>query len=165
MAQTLGIMFTMTTYGTWLRGDKRGWVDKGRTLPPDPWLEAADRQRQKHPVFLFETAELIHVGSLIGQSLRQRLSLRIYALAVRTWHVHAVICTTDHPIENVVKCAKDAVRWGLRPGRPVWTADYDKRFCYDEFALLKRIGYVEQHNVEMGWEPRPWEFVEPFSPR
>jgi hypothetical protein len=26
---TLAIMVTMTTYGTWLRGDPRGWVEDG----------------------------------------------------------------------------------------------------------------------------------------
>jgi len=26
MANVLAIMLTMTTYGTWLRGDARGWV-------------------------------------------------------------------------------------------------------------------------------------------
>jgi len=33
---TLAIMVTSTTYGTWLRGDKRGWVDDGRILPSLP---------------------------------------------------------------------------------------------------------------------------------
>ena len=28
MERTLAIMFTMTTYGTWLRGDMRGWVER-----------------------------------------------------------------------------------------------------------------------------------------
>ena len=27
MRETLAIMLTMTTYGTWLRGDRRGWVE------------------------------------------------------------------------------------------------------------------------------------------
>ncbi len=90
----LGTMFTMTTYGTWLRGDRRGWVDDGRILPPE-----------------------------------------------------------------VVKCAKEAVRYGLRAGRPIWTADYDKRCCFSASALRGRIGYVERHNTAAGLAPRPWEFI------
>jgi hypothetical protein len=43
MGNTLATMITMTTYGTWLRGDYRGWVDDGRILPPDPILEEAAR--------------------------------------------------------------------------------------------------------------------------
>ncbi len=58
MARTLATTLTMTTYGTWLRGDMRGCVDEGRVLPPDPELEAADRQRMKHSAFLFQRGQL-----------------------------------------------------------------------------------------------------------
>jgi len=54
MRKTLAVLLTMTTYGTWLRGDRRGWVDHGRVLPPDPELQGADRRRMKHPPFLFD---------------------------------------------------------------------------------------------------------------
>lgn len=128
MRKVLAIMLTMTTYGTWLRGDRRGWVDRGVVLPPCPELEAADRRRMKHPMFLFDKDRFLEIGCFIGESLRQRLHLRILAMTVQTWHVHVVIAATDHPVEKVVKCAKDAVRWGLRPGRPIWSDGYDKRF-------------------------------------
>jgi hypothetical protein len=48
MGNTLATMLTMTTYGTWLRGDNRGWVDDGKILPAAPFLEDADRVRMKH---------------------------------------------------------------------------------------------------------------------
>ncbi len=157
-------MLTMTTYGTWLRGDMRGWVERGgRVLPADPQLERADRRRMKHPAFLFDESQLVEIGGAIGESLRERLGLRLLAMAVRTWHVHVVVAATDHPVPGVVKCAKDAVRGHLRPGRPVWTAGYDKRFCYDEESVRRRIRYVERHNVELGLPAKPWEFIEDCS--
>ncbi len=66
MANTLANMFTMTTYGTWLRGDQRGWVDDGQILPPNPILEDDDGKRMKHPVFLLERDRLPDVGEYIG---------------------------------------------------------------------------------------------------
>lgn len=36
MGKTLGTMFTMTTYGSWLRGDERGWIEDGKLMPPNP---------------------------------------------------------------------------------------------------------------------------------
>jgi len=51
MPRTLGTMFTITTYGTWLRGDYRGWIDDGKLMPPDPVLQAADGERMKHPPY------------------------------------------------------------------------------------------------------------------
>ena len=70
MPNTLAIMITLTTCRTWLRGDMRGWVERGgRVLPPDPWLEAADRARMEHAVFLFDESRLPRVGAAIGRSL------------------------------------------------------------------------------------------------
>lgn len=91
MANTLATMITMTTYGTWLRGDRRGWVDNGEIFPPDPELESADRARMKHDTFLFPRDQLLEVGNFIGTSLTDRLQLPVFALTVGTWHAHIVI--------------------------------------------------------------------------
>jgi hypothetical protein len=159
MRPTLGIMITSTTYGTWLRGDRRGWVDEGRILPPDPELEAADRARLKHPPFLFDRAQLLDIGRIIGESLVARLELPLLALHVGTWHVHAVVGAQPADMPAVAKCLKDAVRFRLRPRRPIWTDGYDKRFCFDAASLHRRVRYVERHNDVHGWGPRPWEFI------
>ncbi len=110
VANTLAIMLTMTTYGTWLRGDQRGWVDDGRILPPNPLLEDDDRRRMKHAVYVFDRSRLLDVGEFIGTSLSERLALRLWALTVQTWHVHLLVGRTNHAIADIVKCTKDAVR-------------------------------------------------------
>lgn len=158
-----GVMVTMTTYGTWLRGDARGWVEDGRTYPANPDLEAADQNRMKHSPFLFQPEQLNSIGQAIGESLQSRLNQRILALTVQCWHVHFIVSDSDKPIADVVKCAKEAVRYHLRPGRPIWTDSYDKRFCFDRQTLWNRIQYVESHNTEQGLPPRPWPFLIPFN--
>ncbi|MAT70531.1 MAG: hypothetical protein CMJ58_13520 [Planctomycetaceae bacterium] len=145
MGRTLGIMITATTYGTWLRGDRRGWVDEGRILPAAPPLEAYDRARMKHEPFTFRREDLLAVERAIAESLVTRKSAVILALHVGTWHMHAVVGATQHAIADIVKCAKDAARYALHPDRPIWTAGYDKRFCFDERALIARINYVNNH--------------------
>jgi len=156
---TLGILFTWTTYGTWLRGDERGWVEDGITYPAEPLLRVADAERMRYEPFLFAEDQLFAVGSMIGHALIERLGAQIFALTVQRWHVHALIAATPHPLASVVKCGKDAVRWGLRPSRPIWTDGYDKRFCFDEPTLRTRIAYVERHNLERGWPAKPWGFI------
>lgn len=142
--QTLAIMFTMTTYGTWLRGDKRGWVQDGRIYPANPTLEAKDRKKLKHPPFLFNEAELFGIGNAIGESLIQRLEQRILAMTIRTWHVHFIVSKTSIDVSRIAKCAKDAVRYHLRLGRPIWTTGYDKWFCFDEQTVHNRVHYIER---------------------
>jgi hypothetical protein len=159
MGSTRAILFTMTTYGTWLRGDRRGWVEDGVIFPPNPELEIADRNRLKYPVYKFPEKRLLEIGEMIGGSLISRRKLQILALHVGTWHTHFVIGATTHSLGDISKCAKDAVRWGLRIDRPIWTDGYDKQFCFDEQSLRHRVRYVERHNIAAGWPARPWEFI------
>jgi hypothetical protein len=162
MGKTLAIMVTMTTYGTWLRGDRRGWVDDGVIMPPDPALEQRDMDRMRHPPFRFDCARLLDVGAMIGESLIQRVDATILALTVQTWHVHFVVAANMYDVGAVVKCAKDAARYGLRPNRPVWTDGFDKRFCFAMDVVCGRVRYVEKHNEAMGWNARPWTFITPM---
>ncbi|MBA3485026.1 MAG: hypothetical protein H0T51_24785 [Pirellulales bacterium] len=163
MGRTLAIMVTATTYGTWLRGDRRGSIHDGRLLPPLPWLEANDRARLKHPPQLVDDDRLLDIGQMMGDALIERLDVSILALHVARWHFHLVIAATTHDIGDVVKCAKDAVRYGLSVGRPIWTDGCDKRFCFDNPSVRNRIRYVERHNEQRGWDARPWAFIADFD--
>jgi hypothetical protein len=168
MRCTLGIMITSTTYGTWLRGDRRGWIDDGRLMPADPNREAGDRGRLKYPPFLFERSQLRDVGHIIGMSLVTRMHVPVLALHVGAWHFHVVVGLQPDDVPAAAKCAKDAVRFKLLPSRPIWTADYDKRYCdkrycFDESTLERRIRYVERHNEALGWPSRPWDFITPLD--
>ena len=53
MPEPQAVMFTCTTYGTWLRGDMRGYVEDGVVYPANPPLHAADAARMKYPVYHF----------------------------------------------------------------------------------------------------------------
>jgi hypothetical protein len=154
-----GTMYTLTTYCCWLRGDQRGWVDDGLIMPPLAALEHIDRLRVKHDRYSFDDKSLLSVGAMLGGSLVERLQQRILALTVQKWHVHFVVAASEHMPPEIVKCAKDAVRYGLRAGRPIWADSYDKRFCFGALSLASRIRYVERHNVAMGWPARPWPFI------
>ena len=160
MPPPLATMLTLTTYGMWLRGDVRGWVDRGRTLPPDPELEHQDRRRMPHPPFRFLPDQLLAVGQAVGTSLIYRMGLRIGAMSLQVWHLHVVIAGSDFAWPEAVKCAKDAARWHLRPGRPIWSDGYDKRFCFDIPSVRSRIAYVERHNLDNGWPAKPWPFIQ-----
>src|SRR5437764_1200424 len=159
MGKTHGILFTISTYGTWLRGDVRGWIDEGKLMPPDPFLELQDEQRLKFPPFRFKRQQRFGVGEAIGKSLIERLDAIIWALCVQSWHVHFLTAPLRYHVSEVVKCAKDAARWHLRIDRPIWCTGYDKRFCFDWNAVWTRREYFEDHNLQDGLVARPWEFI------
>ena len=109
MPKTLGYMLTWTTYGTWLQGDRRGYVRNGKILP-------ADR-------LLHETNVTKLSGSLVSLSLAQRRTVRtailteagrlgqkILALAVGSNHVHLLVEYIPKPIGRVVSHYKNAAR-------------------------------------------------------
>ncbi len=159
MGRTHAILFTVSTYGTWLRGDARGWVEDGVIYPEEPALQAWDRKRMTHPPYLFPRDQWHGIGQAIGDALCQRLGLRVYALTVQSWHTHGLVGSTRHDIGDVIKCVKDAARWHLNVDRPIWAEGYDKRWCFDWPAVGNRLRYVQRHNVRNGWEPNPWPFL------
>ncbi|MGB2824531.1 MAG: hypothetical protein WBF17_26385 [Phycisphaerae bacterium] len=162
MAGTLGTMFTWTTYGMWLRGDARGWVEKGIVFPPNLALEVADRRRLRYSPFRFPREQRHPAGSLIGEAIEE-LRGRVYCLCVASWHVHLVIGYVHVPVSRITKAVKEKVRTGLGYKRAIWAGGYDRRFCFDEASIARRIQYVRKHNVEDGLPPDPWPFIRPPS--
>ncbi len=158
MPRTLGIFLTWTTYGKWLRGDSRRWVEDGIVLPPNPSLETADRARLRYPPFTFSRAERHRAGQIVGEVLGQ-LGGTAHALSVGSWHLHLVIAYLHVPIPQIVKNLKDKIRRGLKYRRAIWAGGYDKRFCFDRKSLRNRIEYVRRHNLEDSFAGDTWDFL------
>ncbi len=158
MSRTVGIFLTMTTYGKWLRGDARRWVDKGIVMPPNPVLENTDKARLKHHPFVFPRSQRFAAGKLIGQVVME-LGGTVYALSVSAWHVHLLTGPLDIALPEVVKAIKDKTRRGLGYRRAIWAKGYDKRFCFDRKSFLQRAKYTQEHNLQDGLPANPWDFI------
>ncbi len=148
MARMIGYMLTWTTYGTWLQGDKRGYVKDGEVLGEDRRLYEANQGRLKVRARMLDKRDKIVVrDSILSEA--KRLGQEILAIAVFSNHVHVVVNCIDEPLEVAVARYKKARRVALREtgfeGR-VWTRGYDKRFCFDEASLEERIRYVQGHD-------------------
>jgi hypothetical protein len=154
MAEPLAYFLTWTTYGTWLPGDERGWVEKpGQFQPPNPGLEAAAR------------ALLTEEPCVLNPDQRRLVEETIAKhCAIRGWHLHVVNCRTQHvhvvvtaPIDP--KVVRDQFKaWCTRhlkqqqrdsqsdPSRPVrvhwWTEGGSQRWLNDAKSLAEAIQYV-----------------------
>ena len=148
MGKIVGYMITWTTYGTWLQGDKRGYVKDGKILGKNDALLQSNLKRLKNPATRLDTEHCAIVRSAILKKSRE-IRQHIYAIAVRPNHVHIAAERTNESIEKVVSFYKNAARIALRRGGfvgRVWTRGFDKRFCFDRDQLQSKIKYVKDHH-------------------
>ena len=86
MADPLGYFITWATYGTWLPGDERGWVEyhHGWQLPdPARKLEAAAKM----------TEDACRLDAEQRRAVEEQIA---ETCEVRGWHLHAVNCRSNH---------------------------------------------------------------------
>jgi REP element-mobilizing transposase RayT len=147
MVKTVGYMLTWTTYGTWLQGDERGYVKKGRILGENIRLKKANVKSMPRNEVRLNKKQREIVKEAIYQEA-EKTKEKILALAVCTNHIHIVLRYAIKPIEKSAGRFKNAARVALQQdgfiGR-VWARGFDKRYCFDEKSLKNRIDYVERH--------------------
>ena len=155
MGKTLGYMVTFTTYGTWLQGDRRGFVKDGKILEASRGLEQANKERQSGEKITLRKNQKEIVKNAI---LKEAEKIRENVLAILVWssHTHIVIEGSSKPIDFVVNRLKTAAYYALRGkglSGKLWTSGYDRRFCFSEKELKARIEYVNRHgNKQAGFQ-------------
>jgi REP element-mobilizing transposase RayT len=154
MGAPLAYFLTWTTYGTWLPGDERGWVEKpGQFQTPDAQLAATARSRLTDEPCVFNAEQ----RRLVEETITRHCQ-------VRGWHLHVVNCRTNH-VHVVVtaplspKVVRDQFKaWCTRrleeqqratntdPSVPVrvhwWTERGSQRWLNDQDSLVDAIEYV-----------------------
>ena len=147
MGKMIGYMVTWTTYGTWLQGDRRGYVKDGIVLKENLGLREANKRELKHKAVRLGKRERVIVKNAITKSVLKREQC-VYAITVCSNHVHVVVSYTERDIGRCVRDYKNASVFALRRngfvGR-VWTSGYDKRYCFDEASLQAKVVYVNRH--------------------
>lgn len=143
----IGYMVTWTTYGTWLPGDKRGYVKQGKTMTGDPKILKASQILQKSETVTLDSEQKAIIRRAILQEA-ERIGHMIEALVVCTNHIHLVACHCEKSIESIVSRYKNVAMFAIyKEGsvRHIWTRGFDKRFCFNEKSLNQRIEYVKRH--------------------
>ena len=99
MAEPLGFFLTWATYGTWLPGDERGWIEyrHGWQLPsPARTLEADARMTEDACILDPEQR------ALVEKTIADHCQIRgweLHAVNCRTNHLHVVVSAHLHPDE------------------------------------------------------------------
>jgi len=110
MPDPLAFLLTWTTYGTWLPGDERGWMDYGLGAQlPDPILKLEAQARMTNDACLLDVEQRRLIEATITDHCR-----------IRGWQLHAVNCRTNH-VHVIVSANRDPKKvrdqfkaWGAR---------------------------------------------------
>jgi REP element-mobilizing transposase RayT len=148
MGKMIAYMLTWTTYGTWLQGDERGFVKDGQILNKNETLENINKfNLEKEPVRLNAKQREIVKNTIIEEA--KRVSQKIFALIVFSNHIHLLVEKNQNSIETTAALYKTAARKALyKTGLEgkIWSKGFDKRFCFNEQELDRRIEYINRHN-------------------
>lgn len=147
MRKMVGYMATWTTYGTWLQGDKRGYVKDGKVLQADTGLEKANKKLQRFEIVCLTLEQKKIVEDAVLKEA-ERIGQKILALAVCSNHIHLVVSSGNESIENTVSRYKNVANSALKKTgltKRVWTRGFDKRFCFSGEQLEQKIEYVRRH--------------------
>ncbi len=152
MSDPVAYFITFTTYGSWLHGRAPGSVDHDHNqpgtpfLPPDPAAEAAHRAQLRQPPYALDPARQQVVLDTILEVARHR-RWRVWAVHVRTNHVHVILTATGRPEKVLIDFKAWASRrlreaFGEAADRDRWTQHGSTRYLWDEAALAQNISYV-----------------------
>lgn len=105
MPEPLAYFLTWSTYGTWLPGDARGWIEyrHGWQLPdPVRELEAAARMTEDACRLTLEQRAIVEAQ--VAETCRFR-GWELFAVNCRSNHIHVVVAADRHPkiVRNQLK--------------------------------------------------------------
>jgi REP element-mobilizing transposase RayT len=142
-ARLLATMVTTTSYGSWLPGDIRGYVDNGIILPGDPTrLQQATRRMKQAPV-LFTTDQQSKLFDAL-QSAALEFNYELTDASVENWHLHWMCQHGFASIATMVGRLKNRMRQALNIGR-TWTEGYFDSKCFEPEMIAARRGYIAKH--------------------
>ena len=146
MAAPLAYLITWTTYGSWLPGDARGWVEAGRFEIRAP--DAARREESQHRMRDAEVTLDPAQRAVVEATVKAHCSFRgwrLHAVNARTDHVHVVVTAEIGPegAMNQFKswCSRRLnERW---PGRKRWwTYHGSTKWIWDDAYFAEAVDYV-----------------------
>lgn len=142
----IAFFLTWVTYGTWLPGDKRGWVEyRHGWKPPSHELEADCRSRMDEEAVKLTSSQRWTVEQQVAETCRYR-GWHLHAVNCRSNHIHTVVTAIDTApgkIRNDLKAYATRCLKSMDASRKNWWAERGSiRWIYDEDSLQAAITYV-----------------------
>ena len=143
----IGFIATWTTYGTWLQGDRKGYVKNAATFEANAELEKSNKELLKQDkIEIPENLRKTVKNAILKEA--EEIGQKVYAIAICSNHVHIVVESIGKSCGYSVGRFKKAATRALRKfgfANMVWTKGFDKRYCYHQHELETKIKYVQRH--------------------
>ena len=152
MPTPLAYFITFSSYGTRLHGSENGSVDRNHNqygndlICPKPQLEQYEKQNLKNPPVAFDPEHRKTILETIIEVCDYR-RWRLYALHVRTNHVHVIVSTDTVPEKALHSFQSYATRhlrekYPVLKDRKIWTRHGSTKYLWDRKSLVAAISYV-----------------------
>ena len=150
MGQAIAYFLTWTTYGTWLPGDSRGWIDRHdhQVKQADSQRETKARKRMQEQPLRLSDRQIQVVEDAIYETSSVR-GWKIHAIAVHTNHVHVAISVTNKKPKHVLRILKAYSTRALKQHvgnnhrQHWWTRSGSIRCLFRTTELRPVIEYIE----------------------
>jgi REP element-mobilizing transposase RayT len=161
MDDPIAFFITWSTYGTWLPGDERGWVEYHRGWQlPDPVRELEALAKMTEDACRLSADQRVAVESQVAETCLYR-KWHLWAVNCRSNHIHCVVSARDVPPKKV---RSDLKAWATRclkanfdPERENWWAERGSiRWVFDEESLDTVVVYVKDGQDRKGQIATPW---------
>lgn len=163
----LAYLITFRTFGTWLHGDERRSVGRnGRNIfgtpriQPNREFNTAMKEQTKDPEFIL-TTPMRNVVELAIKELCQRRDYGLFAVNVRTNHVHAVVSAHAKPERiadalkaNATKTLRDAAL--VSSETKVWSRGRSRRYLWKPRHVRGAIDYTLYCQGDEPFDPDAW---------
>jgi REP element-mobilizing transposase RayT len=149
----LAHLITFRTYGTWLHGDRRGSIDRFHNRYKSPYIEPNEQWHRHNrealdvaPVML--DAEQRRSVELSVRGICEFKRWHLYALNIRTNHVHIVVCVGSIKPERALTAFKANATKKMRydgcwqQNSTPWAEKGSKRYLWNERSISQAVEYV-----------------------
>jgi len=133
---------TTTSYGSWVPGDARGYVQRGEVLPPAPPLAKHATMLLKSPPVRFNDIEQDHLFNALAEAAAE-FGYLLTDISVEAWHLHWIVGHDDN-IASMVGRLKNRMRQRLNRGR-IWTEGYHFDELLTDTAIAAASDYIGRH--------------------
>ncbi|MGY8767007.1 MAG: transposase [Pirellulales bacterium] len=158
MNDPIAFFLTWPTYGTWLPGDSRGWVEyrNGWHLP-DTAKFRTSKVKLKESVCKLNHEERILVEKQVAETCHYR-DWKLHAVSCRSNHMHLVVGAEDTKPEKI---HTDIKAWSTRKLKELsknkrehwWAERGSQRYIYDEESLATVVKYVSEAQERKDRDP------------